>query len=155
MRTFLGVPIAIRGDAFGNLYLTDKHGGGSFSPTDEELVVVLADWAAIAIDNARLYGDVERRRTELERAVRGLEATADVARAVGIETHLDRVLELVVKRGRAMLDAGSLAVLLDGGSGRLRVAAAAGEIDPAVVGTPSRARIRWRPPYSRAVRRSA
>ena len=86
-------------------------------------------------DNARLYGDVERRRKELERAVRGLEATADVARAVGVETHLERVLELVVKRGRAMLDAGSLAVLLDGGPGRLRVAAAAGEIDPAVVGT--------------------
>ena len=135
MRTFLGVPIAIRGEAFGNLYLTDKHGGEGFSPTDEELVLVLAEWAAIAIDNARLYGDVERRRTELERAVRGLEATADVARAVGFETHLERVLELVVKRGRAMLDAGSLAVLLDGGAGRLRVAAAAGEIDPAVVGT--------------------
>jgi GAF domain-containing protein len=134
MRTFLGVPIAIRGEAFGNLYLTDKRGAESFSPTDEGLVMVLAEWAAIAIDNACLYGDVERRRTELERAVRGLEATADVARAVGVETHLERVLELVVKRGRAMLDAGSLAVLLDGGSGRLRVAAAAGEIDSAVVG---------------------
>ena len=117
MRTFLGVPIAIRGEAFGNLYLTDKHGGESFSPTDEELVMVLAEWAAIAIDNARLYGDVARRRAELERAVRGLEATADVARAVGVETQLERVLELVVKRGRAMLDAGSLAVLLDGGLG--------------------------------------
>ncbi|HEX2414179.1 MAG TPA: GAF domain-containing protein [Thermoleophilaceae bacterium] len=96
MTTFLGVPIAIRGEAFGNLYLTDKAGGGQFTAADEELVIVLAEWAAVAIDNARLYQDVQRRRGELERAVRGLEATATVARSVGFETALDRVLELMV-----------------------------------------------------------
>jgi GAF domain-containing protein len=55
MTSFLGVPIAIRGEAFGNLYLTDKAGGEQFTEADEELAVVLAEWAAIAIDNARLY----------------------------------------------------------------------------------------------------
>jgi signal transduction histidine kinase len=134
MRTFLGAPIAIRGEAFGNIYLTDKEGGAEFSAADEELIVVLAEWAAIAIDNARLYEGVERRREELERAVRGLEATAAVARAVGFETELDRVLELVVKRGRAMADVRSLLVLLDEEAGRLRVAASAGEAGSSVVG---------------------
>jgi signal transduction histidine kinase len=129
------VPIAIRGEAFGNLYLTEKDDEAEFSETDEELVLVLAEWAAIAIDNARLYESVEARRGELERAVRGLEATAAVARAVGLETELARVLELIVKRGRAMLDARSLIVLLDEGTGRLRVTAAAGEVGDELIGT--------------------
>jgi two-component system, NarL family, sensor histidine kinase DevS len=127
MTSFLGVPIAIRGEAFGNLYLTDKAGGEQFSAADEELVIVLADWAAIAIDNARLYQDVENRRRELERAVRGLEATATVVRAVGFETDLERVLDVIVEHGRALVDARSLLVLLEEPTG-LRVARAAGEI---------------------------
>src|SRR5690242_8900842 len=95
MRTFLGVPIVIRGEAWGNLYLTEKAGGQAFTAEDEEATVVLADWAAIAIENARLYRDVAGRRDELERAVRGLQATAAIARAIGGETDLARVLELV------------------------------------------------------------
>jgi signal transduction histidine kinase len=126
MTTFLGVPIAVRGEAFGNLYLTDKAGGEEFTAADQELVIVLAEWAAIAIDNARLFQDVQRRRSELERAVRGLEATATVARSVGFETDLDRVLELIVKRGRALVDARSLLILLEEPGG-LRVVHAAGE----------------------------
>src|SRR5262245_56349847 len=47
MRTFLGVPIVIRGEAWGNLYLTEKAGGRAFTAEDEEATVVLADWAAI------------------------------------------------------------------------------------------------------------
>ena len=133
MTTFLGVPISIRGEAWGNLYLTDKADGAEFHERDEESAIVLAEWAAIAIGNARLYEDIARRRGELERAVRGLEATATVARAVGFETDLDRVLELVVKRGRALLDADSLLVILEEG-GELCVAAAAGEIGVEVVG---------------------
>ena len=105
MTTFLGVPVAVRGEAYGNLYLTDKAGGEDFTERDEHLLVVLSEWAAVAIHNARLYESTEQRRTELERAVRGLEATATIARAVGFETELDRVLELIVKRGRAMLEA--------------------------------------------------
>ena len=133
MTTFLGVPVVVRGEVFGNLYLTDKADGAEFDERDEEATIVLAEWAAVAIGNARLYEDVARRRGELERLVRGLEATAAVARAVGFETDLDRVLELVVKRGRALVDARSLLVLLEDGS-ELRVAAAAGEVDADAVG---------------------
>jgi GAF domain-containing protein len=112
MASFLGVPVVIRGEAFGNLYLAEKTGAAEFDAEDTEAVVVLAEWAAIAIENARLYEGVRRRREELERAVRGLEATAAIARAVGFETELERVLELTVKRGRAMVEAASLVVLL-------------------------------------------
>ena len=133
MTTFLGVPVVVRGEVFGNLYLTDKTDRAEFDERDEETTIVLAEWAAIAIGNARLYEDVARRRGELERVVRGLEATAAVARAVGFETELDRVLELVVKRGRALVNARSLLVLLEDEE-ELRVAAAAGEVDADAVG---------------------
>ena len=134
MTTFLGVPVSVRGEAWGNLYLTDKAGGEEFTESDEQLAIVLSEWAAVAIDNARLYENVERRRAELERAVRGLEATSAIARAVGFETELDRVLELIVKRGRAMSEARSFLVLLQDNS-TLRVAAAAGEVGSDLVGT--------------------
>src|SRR3954447_8461379 len=104
MSSFLGVPILIRAEAYGNLYLTEKP-GGEFTESDEEAVVILSDWAAIAIDNARLYQGVEARRDELERAVVSLEATTEIARAIGGETDLGRVLELIAKRGRALVRA--------------------------------------------------
>jgi signal transduction histidine kinase len=128
MDTFLGVPVIIRGEAWGNLYLTEKAGGESFTDADQQAIVVLADWAAIAIDNARLYEGSEQRRTALERAVLGLEATTAIARAVGGETDLDRVLELIVKRGRALVDARALVIVLREGDG-LAVAAGAGDVD--------------------------
>ena len=134
MTTFLGVPIGIHGEAYGNLYLTDKAGGVEFDERDEESTMVLSEWASIAIDNARLYEDVARRGVDLERAVRGLEATATVARAVGFETDLARVLELIVKRGRALVDARSLLVLLQEG-GALKVVATAGQIDGTIGAT--------------------
>jgi signal transduction histidine kinase len=127
MRSFLGVPILIRGEAWGNLYLTEKADGEPFSSADEEAVIVLADWAAIAIENAGLYRDVAARREELERAVRGLQATAAIARAVGGETELDRILELVVKRGRALIDAHDVLIMLRDGD-ELVVAAGAGHV---------------------------
>src|SRR4051795_5077813 len=127
MRTFLGVPVIIRGEAWGNLYLTEKAGGEDFDEADEASAVVLADWAAIAIENARLYERVNARRTELERAVRGFEATATIARAVGGETDLDRVLELIVKRGRALIEARDVVILLREGD-ELRLAAGAGSL---------------------------
>lgn len=125
MTSFLGVPILIRGEAYGNLYLTEKE-GGDFTEADEQSAVILAEWAAIAIDNARLYKAVSDRREELERAVRGLEATTEIARALGGETELDRVLELIAKRGRALVDARSLLILLEEGE-HLVIAATAGE----------------------------
>jgi signal transduction histidine kinase len=127
MAGFLGVPVTIRGEAWGNLYLTEKEGGGDFDEADEASAVVLADWAAIAIENARLYETLDSRRGELERAVRGFEATAAIATAVGAETDIDRVLELVVKRGRALVGARSVLVLLSEGD-ELVVASAAGQI---------------------------
>lgn len=63
MNTFVGVPILIRGEAYGNLYLTEKEGGNEFSEEDEESAIVLADWAAIAIDNARSVAQDRLRRT--------------------------------------------------------------------------------------------
>jgi signal transduction histidine kinase len=127
MRSFLGVPIVVRGEAWGNLYLTEKAGGEPFAAEDEEAVIVLADWAAIAIENARLYRDVAARREELERAVRGLQATAAIARAVGGETELDRILELVVKRGRALIEAHDVLIMLREGD-ELVIVAGAGHV---------------------------
>ena len=76
---------------------------------------MLADWAAIAIANARLYRTVRERRDELERTIRGLETTTEISRALGGVTDLDRVLELVVKRSRALIDARAAEIaLLDG-----------------------------------------
>jgi signal transduction histidine kinase len=112
MRSFLGVPVLIRGQAWGNLYLTEKDGGGEFTETDEEAAVVLAQWAGVAIENARLYETSEQRRQELEKAFRGLEATRDVAVAIGGEIALEHVLELIVKRGRALVGARSLVIML-------------------------------------------
>jgi signal transduction histidine kinase len=55
MTTFLGVPVHVRGEVFGNLYLTDKRNGESFNDVDEELVIGLAAAAGVAIDNTRLH----------------------------------------------------------------------------------------------------
>lgn len=132
MTTFLGVPIVIRGRAWGNLYLTEK-AAGEFTEADEEAIVVLAGWAATAIENARLYRVESVRRAELERAVRGLETTTEIARAVGGETDLARLLELIVKRGRALVEARAMAILL-GEADDLVVAATAGALPPAMRG---------------------
>ncbi|MGA8363873.1 MAG: GAF domain-containing protein, partial [Solirubrobacteraceae bacterium] len=126
MHSFLGVPIVIRGQAWGNLYLAEKQ-SGEFCERDEEAVTILADWAAIAIDNARVYETSERRRDELEKAFRSLEATRDVAVAIGGEVALEHVLELIVKRGRALVEARSLVIMLRDGQ-ELVVRASAGHV---------------------------
>ena len=131
MRSFLGAPIMVRGEAWGNLYLTEKEGAETFDDDDLEAIVVLAEWAAIAIDNARLFGVSERRRVELERAVGGLEAARDVALALGDETDLDRVLELIAERARALVDSGALLIWLADGD-VLRLAAHAGNASAAI-----------------------
>ena len=60
MRSFLGTPILLRGETLGNLYLTEKAGGGEFTEDDTEALETLAAQAAVAIENARLYEQVER-----------------------------------------------------------------------------------------------
>jgi len=132
MGTFLGVPLLIRGEAWGNVYLTEKD-SGPFDDADVHAVTVLADWAAIAIEHANLYARTAERSAELERAVEGLEATTAIARAIGSETDLSRVLELIVKRGRALVRARTVILLLAEGDG-LVAAAGAGQLGPETLG---------------------
>ena len=71
MTTFLGAPIRIGTRVFGNLYLTERPGGGPFTDQDAELVVALAAAAGVIIENARLYARLTRRRRWLEAAADG------------------------------------------------------------------------------------
>jgi signal transduction histidine kinase len=129
MHSFLGVPITIRGKIWGNLYLTDKRGGGQFSQDDEEVAVILADLAATAIENARLYHRSEERREQLERAVMGLEAARDIADATGTAFELEGVLGLVATRARPLVSARSVLISLRDGD-QLTVRASAGDAAP-------------------------
>ncbi|MGN6254000.1 MAG: GAF domain-containing protein [Solirubrobacterales bacterium] len=128
MNSFLGVPITVRGDTYGNLYMTEKQGAEEFDAGDEEAAVTLASWAGIAIENARLYTSLSEREAQIERALRRAETSVDIARTVGGETDVKRVLDLIVKRARALVDARALLVLLRRGDD-LFVAAHAGSID--------------------------
>jgi signal transduction histidine kinase len=132
MHSFLGVPIRVRGKVYGNLYLTEKH-DGQFDADDEEIVARLADWAGIAIDNARLFGNVRSRHAALERTVRVLETNVEINRAIGTETDVVPVLDLVVKRARALVGARGVAVALLQG-GELVVTNVAGRLDRDLVG---------------------
>jgi signal transduction histidine kinase len=98
MRTFLGVPILLRGIAYGNLYLTDKAGGDAFTEEDQELVQLLAGQAAVAIENARLYESATRWLEQLE-------SLTDVGNALSTEIELPKLLQLVVTRLRELIDA--------------------------------------------------
>ena len=81
MRSFLGVPILLRGVAYGNLYLTEKAGGADFSDEDEELVTLLAGQAAVAIENVRLYEAATRWSRAPRVAERGRQRARDRDRA--------------------------------------------------------------------------
>jgi signal transduction histidine kinase len=133
MKTFLGVPVMVGGQPFGNLYLTEKAGGEEFSEDDERAVLRLAELAGVAIDHARRYTTVERQRAELKRTVDALDATIQVARALGGETDLERILNLVAKRGRALVSARAL-VIEHEHAGEMLIVAAAGELPEGVVG---------------------
>jgi len=127
MRSFLGVPVLIDGQPFGNLYLTDKLDADEFSAEDEQAVVQLADFAAVAIDHARRYSGAESQRIELAASVEALDATLQISRALGGQTDLATILELVAKRGRALVGARTLLIEIER-DGEFEVAAAAGEI---------------------------
>ncbi|HYB24392.1 MAG TPA: GAF domain-containing sensor histidine kinase [Solirubrobacteraceae bacterium] len=133
MKTFLGVPILVAGEPFGNLYLTEKVGGEQFTEDDEQAVMVLAEFAGVAVDHARRFTGASERRDELERTVAALEATTQIARAVGGETDPEVVLELVAKRGRALVSARALAIELVQGDA-LVIAAAAGDLPVELIG---------------------
>jgi signal transduction histidine kinase len=133
MGSFLGVPILIDGTPFGNLYLAEKQHGEQFSEADEEAVTMLSELAGFAIDHARRYTGTLAHRDELQRTVSALNATTQIARAVGAETDLDVILELVAKRGRALVDARLLVIELVQ-RGRLLVSAGAGELPAGLLG---------------------
>jgi GAF domain-containing protein len=65
MRTFLGVPVRVRDRVFGNLYLTEKRGGGEFTEDDEAVVTALGAAAGVAVENARLYDEAKRQQSWL------------------------------------------------------------------------------------------
>lgn len=104
MRSFLGVPIRIRDEVFGNLYLTEKHDGVEFTAEDEDLVVALAAAAGVAIDNARLYEESRDRQ-------RWLEAAAAVSTTLMSGVGGDRALQVVAAKAREMSGADLAAVV--------------------------------------------
>ena len=127
MESFLGVPVVIRGEVWGNLYLTEKQDTAEFTEQDETAVVILADFAGTAIDNARMYARSEQRRLALEQAVQGLEASRDITDAIGSTADLEQILELITKRGRALIGAQTVLIMLREGD-QLVIAAGAGQI---------------------------
>ncbi len=133
MRSFLGVPLLVGGEPYGNLYLTEKGNGEPFSPADETAAIMLAQLAGIAIENARMYGVVKDRREELERTVAALEVTTQISRAVGGQIDLPAILDLVAKRGRAVVDARVLLIELRDEE-ELVVASGAGELPEELIG---------------------
>lgn len=104
MSSFLGVPVRIRGTVFGNLYLTEKAGGGSFSHRDEELVLALASAAGFVIDNARAYLLSERRR-------QWLEAAAELNEALQPPIAIEHALRRFTRAARALSGAAATAVV--------------------------------------------
>jgi signal transduction histidine kinase len=95
MRTFLGVPVRIRDEVFGNLYLTEKSGGTPFTEDDEVLVQALAAAAGIAIENARLYEQSKIRQSWIE-------ATRDIGTDLLSGADPDRVFRLVADESRQL-----------------------------------------------------
>jgi signal transduction histidine kinase len=126
MGTFLGVPILLRGVSYGNLYLTEKEGGGDFTDEDEEIVTLLAAQAAVAVENARLYESA----TEWSRQ---LESLNEIGGAMVSELELPRLLALVARRLRELIEARLVTIALPAGD-ELRIETADGDGAEAFVG---------------------
>jgi signal transduction histidine kinase len=98
MTSFLGVPVRTRERVFGYLYLTDKEGGQDFTEVDESVAVALAAAASVAIENATLYEEAERRQAWLS-------ATAEVISLLAEDTPTERALQAVADRARTVAGA--------------------------------------------------
>ncbi|MCX4820902.1 GAF domain-containing protein [Streptomyces sp. NBC_01142] len=120
MHSFLGVPIRVRDEVFGNLYLTEKRGGAEFDAEDEAVLSTLAVAAGIAIENARLFEEVRLRE-------RWLAASAEFTSALLSGSSEIQVLEVMTERARQITSAELGAVYLLGRGGELRGALALGE----------------------------
>ena len=122
MRSFLGVPVRIRDQIFGNLYLADKRGAAEFTDDDEELMCALAVAAGAAIENARLYAQMRRRQ-------RWLEAATEITDVLLGEVDRAAALELVATRAREVAEADlALMLLHDGDERALTVEVAVGSV---------------------------
>jgi signal transduction histidine kinase len=104
MNTFLGVPVRVRDEIFGNLYLTEKR-GGDFTVDDELVVQALAAAAGVAIENARLFEQTRRRQ-------RWLEASNEIRAALLSGTDADEALLLIAARARELAAADIVLLLL-------------------------------------------
>lgn len=110
MRSFLGAPIRVRDEVFGNLYLTEKRKGALFDEDDEALVVALAAAAGVAIDNARLYAEARRQQ-------QWLTANAEVTRLLMSEAEPGAALELITRQALEIAGADLVVLALPAGSG--------------------------------------
>lgn len=113
MRTFLGVPVLVRGEVFGNLYLTEKRGGGEFTPADERLVQALATAAGLAVQNARLFDQAQRRQ-------QWLEVSRDITAMLLGGSPAAEVFPKLISCARELADADSAFLALPIGDGTLR-----------------------------------
>ena len=104
MTSFLGVPVLVRGKVFGNLYLTERIDGGEFTADDEELVAALAATAGVAIENARLYEQSQRRQDWLQ-------ASAKITRQL-LSAEGEEPLQLIAREARQIADADVVTVVL-------------------------------------------
>jgi len=130
MVSFLGVPVRVRDTVFGNLYLTEKEGGGDFTPEDQELAVALAAAAGVAIENARLFEEARLRGAWLE-------ACADMAKDLlrSFDDEGESGLDTVATRAMAESDAAlALVCLPTDEADTVFCAAGAGDGAPALVG---------------------
>ena len=105
MTSFLGVPIRIRGEVFGNLYLTSKNGGGVFTEEDEKSVIAFATAAAVAIENSRLY-ELATLKEKWQRAV------SEIGTAVLSGEDSGDVLDLIAEKSRALTGAAAALIAL-------------------------------------------
>lgn len=112
MHSFLGVPIRVRGEVYGNLYLTEKLGAEEFTREDEDLVAALAAAAAVAIENARLYEETRRRQAWLS-------ASAEITTTLLGIADPDQALRLVAERARQITGADLASIVLPATPGRL------------------------------------
>jgi two-component system, NarL family, sensor histidine kinase DevS len=105
MRSFLGVPVRVRDEVYGNLYLTEKEGGAEFDEEDEALLIALAAAAGVAIDNAKLYEEARRQQ-------RWLRASSEVTRRLLSGAAPEEVLALVTQQALEMSGADLVALAL-------------------------------------------
>ncbi|MFE3283036.1 GAF domain-containing protein, partial [Streptomyces sp. NPDC059233] len=120
MHSFLGVPIRVREEVFGNLYLTEKRGGAEFDAEDEAVLSTLAVAAGIAIENARLYEEARLRQ-------RWLTAGADITSALLSGAGRDEALEAMLARAKDITGADIGVFYLLGPAGELRGSLALGK----------------------------